>query len=141
MGLETRDREIGRYRYFVTQLGAKKGREAFSRLVKVLGPVVAHVVDGATADGIRSALVELASRMEQRDLDYFCETFGEFSTVELEDGKRPKLSLAYQEMHFAGQFGEMFKWLAFAAEVNFGDFFGALVSGASADQRTGAASP
>ena len=136
--LEERDKLIGSNRYYVTQLGAGKGRQALSRLVKVLGPVVAHIVSDAkpgaaasalsrvSGDALKGALLELSERISEADINYFCETFGQFSKVDTGDGKRPQMSLEFQNLHFAGKYGEMMQWLAFAAEVNFSDFFGVL---------------
>lgn len=135
MALEEKDKLIGRGRYYVTQLGAHKGRVALTRLVKLLGPVIAHVVSDSkpgtallaiSGDSLRDAMLELSKQISETDLQWFCDTFGEFSTFEDAIGKRPKLTPEFQNTHFAGHYGEMMQWLTFCAEVNFGDFFGVL---------------
>ena len=142
MGLEVKEKKIGRAVYRVEQLGTRKGRPAMVRLTKLLGPIMGKLLEGGdgksvTTSGLAGALTELSDRISTEDLDHFCELFGEKTELVLDDGKRPVLLLPYQESWFAGHYGEMMQWLAFCAEVNFGDFFGAfkgLALGGGADK-------
>jgi hypothetical protein len=133
MGLEVKERQIGRATYRVTQLGFKAGRAAMVRLTKLLGPVLSRSLEGAngralSVAGLAGGVLELSERLSEQDLTYFCELFGEKTELVLDDGKRPILLPAYQETWFAGQYQELFQWLAFCVEVNYADFFGAFRS-------------
>jgi len=140
VGLETKSRVIGRYEYKVTQLGFKKGNATWVRLLKVLGPALGKLLEtGANLKSMNVAalsgpLAELAMTLTEEDLNYFCEVFGEATVVEVSADKKPILVPKVQETHFAGQYGEMLKWLAFCVEVNYSDFMGAFAGPAAGDQ-------
>ncbi len=139
MGLETKARTIGRFEYRVTQLGFKRGNATWIRLLKVLGPVLGKLLEGGGfkgigVEGLSGGLSALAENLTQEDLEYFCEVFGESTIVHVSADKDPVLLPKYQETHFAGQYGEMLKWLAFCVEVNYSDFFAAFAARADGDQ-------
>lgn len=131
MALETKSKQIGRYTYRVTQLPTSKGRRMLCLLTKAIGPVLGKLADGG-GKSIGIAFEELSERINEADLKELCEVFGESSEVELPDGRRPRLMPEFQEMHFAGQFGELFEWLRFCVEVNYSDFFALAMRGVSA---------
>src|SRR5204863_2493553 len=133
----------------VTQLGFSKGRAMLVRLAKALGPVLARLVEGIDAKTAKVALLsldvgalgaglqEFAERLTEQDLAYVCETFGDATEVIMPDGRRPRLTKDFQELHFAGHFLELFQWIAFAIEANYADFFDAarsLAKGTAAQQ-------
>ena len=130
MAFKTEEKKIGPCTYKVTQLGAIKGRAAFLRLVKVLGPMLGGAVD---QDGkVRDKDFDLGKlfasmTLDEDDLTYFCDLFGERTFVVKPDGKMPRLDNVFDE-HFAGQYIDMVQWLAFAVKVNFADFFDVAVS-------------
>jgi hypothetical protein len=109
--LETRSKSIDGFEYRVTQLGAKQGRVVFTRLAKVLGQAMADKDNPIAA---------LASSLDPGDVDYLCDTFAPVTTVNIQ-GKEPRLSDIF-DMHFAGKYGPLLKWLGFCMEVNFGSF-------------------
>ncbi len=127
---KTETRDIGGLRYQVMQLGAIRGRAVMLRLTKVIGPAIAALmaakpkgegkgildVDVAALGGIFEKL-----ELTEADLEFFCQAFGEVSFVTLPDGKHPRVVDCFDD-HFAGRYGDMLSWLAFSAEVNFGDF-------------------
>ncbi len=135
--LKTEERLIGRYVYRVSQLGFTAGRQMLVRLTKALGPVLARMLEGASlATGklsvsgmstasVAGALYELAERLTEADLEYACAVFG-MQTVVVIDGRTPQLDKAFQELHFAGAYDEMIKWLGFCLEVNYSGFTSAL---------------
>ncbi len=111
---ETKSTTIGDTEYKVTQLGATRGRQVFTRLAKVVG-------QGATA---ANPIAGIMSALSVEDVDYLCETLAPLTTVRIvENGKtrEPQLSSIFEEW-FAGKYMEMVKWLGFALEVNFGSF-------------------
>lgn len=138
--LKTASKTIGNHTYTVRQLGASEGRKMLVRLVKILGPVLATLLSSAPdkskappklgwslgstkVEDLGKALEVLATRAQEADLEYLCSTLGMATTVGLGGGKEIPLTLEAQELHFAGAYGDMFKWLAFALEHNYSDFF------------------
>ncbi|MBS2020454.1 MAG: hypothetical protein JST00_46785 [Deltaproteobacteria bacterium] len=119
--LKQEEKIIGGYRYKVTQLDAVKGRRAFMRLMKVVGPAYSK---GATS-GIEGALEDLVSRLSEDDVDHFCDVFAKTTQVsggDLTEGREPFLRDIFM-FHFAGRYLEMVQWLVFCCEVNFASFF------------------
>lgn len=139
MALHTESRTIGNYTYEVTTLGGLAGRKLLTKLVKTLGPCLAPLLtdsDGNTKKGwsvldadsksVAAALVEFADRVTPELLEELAVAFGKTTLVDMGGGKAVQLTLENQDLHFAGNYGEFFRWLAFALEVNFRDFLGAL---------------
>lgn len=130
--LKSEDRTIGRATYRVTQLPSSKGREVLTKLIKLAGPSLSRLLQDFNGEklsvldldtgAVGQALEQLAANLGERDLDYFCEVFGE-SSVLLQGASQPKLTKEFQDFHFAGEYLEMFKWLLFSLEVNYRGFF------------------
>lgn len=75
-------------------------------------------------EDLAGALEVFCTRLSEADVDYLVSTLGPCTEVILPDGRVQALTLDVQEMHFAGSYGEMFKWLGFALETNYSDFLG-----------------
>jgi hypothetical protein len=147
--LETKKTLIGSHYYSVTELQASKARNLLVRIVKVAGPILSglmedeDLINGAPkAEGDESPslvqrvsavdhktlakmLVTFSDRIKEEDLEYLCAVLGEVTEVG-EVGKpqnRITLDLEIQEIHFKGKLSHMFKWLGFALEVQYADFF------------------
>ena len=119
MTIETRRLEIAPYTYEVTQLDAVKGRSAFVRLSNLMGKVF------ATATTDKAVLGNMLMTLRDEDLTYFCDLFGELTTVtggEHED-KTPYLKGMLFRTHFAGRYDLMTEWLVFCIQANFQSFF------------------
>lgn len=117
---EQKERLIGNNTYQVTQLGAVQGSKIFVRVAKLLGPLI--LSKGSDISAAMSAVTE-------DDLTYLCDVFGPMTIV----GGRV-LDKQFFDIHFVANYKEMFLWLAFCLEVNYGDFLkgsalGALVAG------------
>ena len=136
--IETVAKEIDGQTYHLHQLGAKDGRHMLVRLTKVLGPSLGRLAEislpekgerlppggrKSLGEAVAGALFELSATITEADLDWICQTFGGRTEVDLEGGKRILLDLEAQELHFAGRFGTMIRWLGACLEVNFRDFF------------------
>lgn len=136
MGIKTERREIGTATYIVTQFGGLKGRSVLFRLSKIIGPIVAGgIAGGKDATDIERAMLQMVGsgiagyveHAKEEDFIYLCETFAAITKVEqrLESGESIKVQLGdVFDSHFAGKYGEMLLWLAFAVEVNFANFLG-----------------
>ncbi len=102
-------------------LGAKTGRRVLTRLMNALGPVIA----GASLSNEKErALTLISGALENLDpdfVDFLCETFAPISFVEVEGGKRPKVSEVF-DVFFRAKYGLMIKWLIECVKYNFGDF-------------------
>lgn len=132
--MEPVERRIGEHRYRLGVLPYGKGKPVLVRLAKLLGGPLGKLVDGGGGPGnlsslldtklnVGAALAELAQNLNETDLDYLCEVFGQACQVEMQAGKWiPVAQVA--EIHFAGKYALMFRWLAACLEVNFADFFG-----------------
>lgn len=148
--LKTEERTIGGSAYKVTQLGASAGMQLMVRLTKVLGPVLGELTRGmgegetdlmsVRGDALAGALQQLGEKLNYEDLDYVCETLGAFTEVSNGDGKWLRLKRDIREVHFAGNYGDLFRWLGFALEVNYASFFGGSDVGAVLARVTGKAS-
>jgi hypothetical protein len=128
-------------KFRITQLGFEDSIDLFVPLCKTLGPSIGALFSGlenestqnlsdarVSSTGVTQALTELAQRLTSQDLKYAVNTLAKTTRVEREPGKWPILE---PEVDLAGEFGLMFRWLAFALGVNYGSFLGEVLSGAS----------
>lgn len=125
MAVKTEDRTIGAHTYRVTQLTALKARALFARLVRFIGPAAATALGGGrklSQLDLGSLLSDLTERVTDEELGYFCDVLGSCSELVGTNGKTVALDREILDVHFAGALLDMFKWLAFALEVNFADF-------------------
>lgn len=151
MGIRTEEKQIGENVYRVTTLGAKAGRDLLVRLVKIAGPTIGEIVKGidATAaakgskkgegfdlgdvglDAVASALEKLSESISERDFAYLSDTLATRTEIvyPADGGRAVPLANVYDN-HFAGSYGELFGWLAFALGVNYQSFFGGSTGGA-----------
>lgn len=141
---EEKSRTIDGVTFSVTQLGFREGRRAFMRLSKSIGPGMTAMLAGAAsikdvqAQGLAAGVGRLIQDVSDEDLEYFAEVFGKVTRYHTGDSsKRPVLKDTDRESLFAGRLMLFFKWLAFAAEVNFADFFAALAESPDDGQGSG----
>lgn len=135
MGLRTESKVIGEHEYEVRQLDAVKGRECFLRFAKVVAPAIAELgpdvndKTGVSLEVLGKAFAKAIDALSSEDLKYFCDVFAASTNVVVHDEKctrRPSLKDLFA-LHFAGdELPNMFSWLAFCFEVNFGSFFARL---------------
>jgi len=124
--IEKKTKSIGGKNYEVYELGAKKGRQVLTRLLRHLGPAVGAMGDtkGDAEAKTLAGLGKLVESLTEADVDYFCDTFAAVTSVEME-GRMPLLSDVF-DLHFKADYLNMFKWLAFCLQVNFGSFLAGL---------------
>lgn len=126
---EPQVRQIGRFEYRVTPLGARDGCRVLSRLMKMMGR-------GAVKGSELEAIGAILENLEESDLDYFITAFDKYTSVHIGD-KWPGLADIF-DAHFVSDYLEMLTWLKFALEVNFGGFFSAVAGLAGQATSTGA---
>lgn len=120
MSIKTESKRIGRHTYAVTQLDAVAGREAFTRFLKLSGPVL--------AEGLKDeakGFAAIANSLTVEDMNFFCDLFAAQTAVTGGDFKpkqAPQLDSIFAT-HFADNYFEMVGWLIFSFQVNFRSFF------------------
>lgn len=139
-------KEIDGTSFAVEMLDVKTARAVLVRAARALGPALGELGKAAGSKGVldvgtsiaAGALGKLTENLSEADLEFFCEAFRRKSRVHVEGGWIP-----LQDLVFTGRMGTMFKWLAFAFEVNFSDFLaGALaMSRRPSEPQANAASP
>jgi hypothetical protein len=139
MSIKTQEKQIAGRRYVVTQLPATRAIKLLRRLGHVLGPALAKAVGSsrgnlsiATLDvgSLSDAVALLFDRLSESELEYLMRELLSTAQV-LTDDKWVQLStgLAGTQPYdaiFAGDLAGLFGCMAFAIEVNYGDFFGVL---------------
>jgi hypothetical protein len=135
--LESETATINGRKYEVTKLPYSAGKALLVRLFKVAGPTLVRVVAGVPSvqdkelgdlqvseifPTMTAAVDQLASDLSEEDLDALVSTFGEYSWI-VDGSHRHQLTAEYRELHFAGNYLELFQWLAFALRVNYAGFF------------------
>ncbi len=122
----------------VTQLGFKKGRQLFVRLLKLVGPSLAHVADSAKSIKeipLVPMIKAAVERLEDEDFDWIADVLGETTRFSENGTQWPFLNAANREDLFAGRLTLFGRWVWFALEVNYADFFAALKSPRESDQK------
>lgn len=129
MGLETREREIDGILFTVKLLPFEVARPLLVRATGLIGPALSELGGAeATGDGVGAmarAFGALGTKLSVKDMDYLDETLGPVSEIQGENGMVPLTKQAIR-VHFQGRQLLWFKWVAFALEVQFSDFFDAV---------------
>lgn len=131
MQSHSKKKVIGGHSYDVFMLSATAGLDTFLDLARIAGPALGIIVKGVGLKDIKSigdieldnidfeaAARQIFQSEEKETITTIVAKLAEKTQV---DGK--PLANIY-DVHFQGKIGELFRWLAFAMEVNFGDFFG-----------------
>ena len=128
---EPQKKTIDGVTYEVTPLGFKKGRRAFTRVAKILGPVLgaAESLDSLGGRNVSAMLERLLTEVGDDDLDWFADVFGATTRFSRDGDKWPYLNESNREALFGGNLLAFFQWLVFCLEVNFSDFLGLLRKG------------
>lgn len=112
----------------VTPLGFRKGRAVFMRVSKAVGPSLALVAERPGSRLSALPLAEIVTRaleaVSDDDLEWLADVLGETTRFSTDGGvKLPYLTGPNREQLFAGRISLFFRWIWFALEVNFADFF------------------
>lgn len=121
---EPQDKVINGRNYRITPLGASKGLGILTLLTKHIARGLESVPSlAALAEHAGTALADVASNLDEAHVDRLCKTLAESAQVEPTPGSENLVPLAScYENHFAGNYGELVAFVAFALEVNFGSF-------------------
>lgn len=133
MATKTVKQQIDGHIYEVTQLGFKAGSDLWLLLVRVASPALNSIlrapggVDSAKKGQVTPAIVnaffEALTTTSAEEFRQICVALG--SKTRVLGGKEPlTLDEDTQDEHFAGRYMAAVKWMRFALEVNYADFFG-----------------
>lgn len=116
--------------YDVYMLSATTGLTTFLRLVRIGGPAIGIAIKGVGLKDLKSigdidldkidfeAIVRQVFQSEEEET--ILDITAKLAEKTFVEGQ--PLQPMY-EMHFQGKMGKLFRWLTFALEVNFSDFF------------------
>jgi hypothetical protein len=110
--------------YTATQLGAKKGRKIWLKLMQIIAPSLRELGTLKKLDekAIASALAAAVENLDDATLEELYLVFGETCTVMLPTGNTPNLTDVVFDQHFAGNYLAMTQWLWECIVFNFASF-------------------
>jgi hypothetical protein len=103
----------------VTQLGFAEGMELLTMLGRIIGPALS---DPKKISQPASIIGDIIGRLSYGELSSITDKLARSTRIEREPGRWPVLE---PEVDLAGNYDLTIRWLKFALEVNFGDFFAA----------------
>jgi hypothetical protein len=103
----------------VTQLGFAEGMELLTTLGRIIGPAIS---DPKKVSSSAAIIGDIISRLSFAELFSITDKLAKTTRIEREPGRWPVLE---PEVDLAGNYDLTLRWLKFALEVNFGDFFAA----------------
>lgn len=117
--------------YTVYMLPPKTARKILVRVFQVLGPSLGEAFtrdDEKLSAAIGPIVREFTDRISDEDLDWIMDALTGVTTISPGGEKTIQLRSVF-DAQFKGKIGTMFKWFAFALEVQFSDFFGGSAGG------------
>jgi hypothetical protein len=127
------------YTYTVRQFGAREGGRMLVFLGKLLGKPIGDAVSGGKSLDLETAgrvISGLADAVSEQDFDHLVNSFAKHTDVTGGTYGAKSLPLHTEgvlDLHFAGAYGELLQWLAFAVEANYASFFAGLGGGKVTD--------
>lgn len=101
----------------VTQLGFADGMELLTTMGRLVGPILKDAQNGKSPAALIGSVI---SALSFKDLTTITTKLAKTTRIEREAGKWPLLE---PEVDLAGKYDLTMRWLKFALEVNYGDFF------------------
>lgn len=115
--------QIGATTYAVTPVGAGIGLQVAARLAHLIAPMLAAGGGGDPKEvGARVLRDFLQSPALFDHVKFLCDSFALGTVIQGQGGAPVQLSTCF-DVHFAGDYGALLEWLAFALEVNMSSFF------------------
>lgn len=103
----------------VTQLGFAEGMELLTTLGRIIGPALSDPQKTANSAAMIGNVI---SRLSYPEIASITDKLAKSTRTEREPGRWPLLE---PEVDLAGNYDLTLRWLKFALEVNYGDFFAA----------------
>ena len=140
MTREAQEKKIGEHNYRVRYWAPSKVIRHSQTLLKIILPPLSTLIESAgkgagkvedllntdiSKINFSKAALLLVERWEDTQVEAIIDDLKAASEVETAPGTWPEMSKVY-DLHFTGIPTELFGWVAFGLEVQFGDFFGGL---------------
>jgi hypothetical protein len=106
-------------KFKIIQLGFADGMELLTMLGKIIGPALS---DPQKVSSSALMIGDIISRFNFADVSCITDKLTRSTRIEREPGRWPVLE---PEVDLAGNYDLTLRWLKFALEVNYGDFFAA----------------
>jgi hypothetical protein len=104
-------------KFKVTQLGFADGMELLTTLGRLVGPALS---DTSKINNPAAMIGDMLSRLSFAEIAGVTDKLARTTRIEREPGRWPVLE---PEVDLAGNYDLTLRWLKFALEVNYGDFF------------------
>jgi hypothetical protein len=111
-----KEQTINGIKFKVTQLGFADGMELLTMIGRIVGPTISQPNNANAA----SMLGDIISRLTFSEITSITDKLAKTTRIEREPGRWPVLE---PEVDLAGNYDLTLRWLKFALEVNYGDFF------------------
>ncbi len=108
---------INGIKFKVTQLGFADGMELLTTLGRLIGPALGDTQKNKSPAAM---IGDIISRLSFAEILSITDKLAKSSRIEREPGRWPLLE---PEVDLAGNYDLTMRWLKFALEVNYGDFF------------------
>src|SRR5262245_59034150 len=106
-------------KFKVTQLGFADGMELLTTLGRIIGPALS---DPKRTASPAAMIGDIIGRLSFAEIAAITDKLAKSTRIEREPGRWPVLE---PEVDLAGNYDLTLRWLKFALEVNYGDFFAA----------------
>jgi hypothetical protein len=120
------EKEIEGVRYTISQFPARKAAKILTRLLKLVGEPLANFGGGLSTSidkVLPLAVRALTEKLDEAEIDQLLTDL--LSCVQIDEGNGFRSLII--DTDFQGKLGAMFKVVAASIEVNYSDFFGAIV--------------
>lgn len=114
-----KEQMINGIKFKVTQLGFADGMELLTSIGRIVGPALS---DPKKAQSPASLIGDVIARVSFTEVSNITHKLARSTLIEREPGRWPILE---PEVDLAGNYDLTLRWLKFALEVNYGDFFAA----------------
>jgi hypothetical protein len=108
---------INGIKFKITQLGFADGMELLTTLGRIIGPAIS---DSKKVTSPAVMIGDIISRLSYPEIAAITDKLAKTTRIEREPGRWPTLE---PEVDLAGNYDLTIRWLRFALEVNYGDFF------------------
>jgi hypothetical protein len=112
-----KEQTINNVNFKITQLGFADGMELLTTLGRIIGPALS---DAKKAHSPTAMIGDIIGRLSFAEISSITEKLAKTTRIEREPGRWPVLE---PEVDLAGNYDLTLRWLKFALEANYGDFF------------------